>query len=54
MEVSLTSNKYIEQCNVVGDDRNFISALIVPNKENLLAWAEEKGLSGLDYNAMCA
>jgi len=54
MEVSLTSNKYIEQCNVVGDDRNFISALIVPNKENLLAWAEEKGLSGLDYNALCA
>ncbi len=54
MEVSLTSNKYIEQCNVVGDDRNFISALIVPNKENLLAWAEEKGLSGLDYKALCA
>ena len=54
MEVSLTSNKYIEQCNVVGDDRNFISALIVPNKENLLAWAEGKGLSGLDYNALCA
>ena len=54
MEVSLTSNKYIEQCNVVGDDRNFISALIVPNKENLLAWSEEKGLSGLDYNALCA
>ena len=54
MEVSLTSNKYIEQCNVVGDDRNFISALIVPNKENLLAWAEENGLSGLDYNALCA
>ena len=54
MEVSLTSNKYIEQCNVVGDDRNFISALIVPNKENLLAWAEQKGLSGLDYNALCA
>ena len=54
MEVSLTSNKYIEQCNVVGDDRNFISALIVPNKENLLAWAGEKGLSGLDYNALCA
>ena len=54
MEVSLTSNKYIEQCNVVGDDRNFISALIVPNKENLLAWAEEKGLSGLDYNSICA
>ena len=54
MEVSLTSNKYIEQCNVVGDDRNFISALIVPNKENLMAWAEKEGLSSLDYKSLCA
>jgi len=54
MEVSLTSNKYIEQCNVVGDDRNFISALIVPNKENLMVWAEKQGLASLDYEALCA
>ena len=54
MEVSLTSNKYIEQCNIVGDDRNFISALIVPSKDNLLAWAEEQGLASLDYDALCA
>ena len=54
MEVSLTSNKYIEQCNVVGDDRNFISALIVPNKENLIAWAEKQGLASLDYKSLCA
>ena len=54
MEVSLTSNKYIEQCNVVGDDRNFISALIVPNKENLMAWAEKEGLASLDYKSLCA
>ena len=54
MEVSLTSSKYIEQCNVVGDDRNFISALIVPNKENLLAWAEKEGLASLDYKSLCA
>ena len=53
MEVSLTSNKYIEQCNVVGDDRNFISALIVPNKENLMAWAKEQGLASLEYVAIC-
>ena len=53
MEVSLTSNKYIEQCNVVGDDRNFISALIVPNKENLIAWAEKQGLASLDYKSLC-
>ena len=54
MEVSLTSNKYIEQCNIVGDDRNFITALIVPSKDNLMSWAEEKGLSSLDYKSLCA
>jgi long-chain acyl-CoA synthetase len=54
MEVSLTSSKYIEQCNVVGDDRNFISALIVPNKESLMTWAEDKGLASLDYKSLCA
>ena len=54
MEVSLTSSKYIEQCNVVGDDRNFITALIVPNKENLMTWAESKGLASLDYKSLCA
>ena len=54
MEVSLTSNKYIEQCNVVGDDRNFISALIVPNKENLMTWAEKHSLASLDYKSLCA
>tara|TARA_Y100000389_G_scaffold126582_1_gene123920 strand:- start:959 stop:2824 length:1866 start_codon:yes stop_codon:yes gene_type:complete len=54
MEVSLTSNKYIEQCNVVGDDRNFISALIVPSKDNLVAWAKDKGLGSLDYKSLCA
>ena len=54
MEVSLTSSKYIEQCNVVGDDRNFISALIVPNKENLISWAEDNSLASLDYKSLCA
>ena len=53
MEVSLTSNKYIEQCSVIGDDRNFISALIVPNRENLMAWAENQGLASLDYKSLC-
>ena len=35
MEVSLTSSKYIEQCNVVGDDRNFITALIRSKQRKL-------------------
>ena len=35
LENSLKSSKYIDQVLVIGDQRNFISALIVPEYENL-------------------
>jgi long-chain acyl-CoA synthetase len=54
MEVTLTSNKYVEQCLAIGDDRNFISALVVPSKENLIAWAEKNGMESMDYESLCA
>ena len=54
MEVTLTSNKYIEQCLAIGDDRNFISALVVPSRENLIAWAEKNGMESMDYESLCA
>jgi long-chain acyl-CoA synthetase len=53
MEVTLTSNKYVEQCLVIGDDRNFISALVVPSRENLIAWAEKNGMESMDYESLC-
>ncbi|WP_096390291.1 AMP-dependent synthetase/ligase [Halopenitus persicus] len=34
----------IEQCLVVGDDRKFVSALIVPDAEALRDWAAEQGI----------
>ena len=37
---------------VVGDKRNFISALIVPEEEVLGPWARENGISG-DLIALC-
>jgi len=43
-------SKYIEQCVAIGDRRQFVSALIVPMRENLIAWAESEGLSTADYN----
>ncbi|MEE9189617.1 MAG: long-chain fatty acid--CoA ligase [Candidatus Neomarinimicrobiota bacterium] len=39
LEIALTSSKYIEQSLVIGDRRNFISALIVPSFEVLEEWA---------------
>jgi long-chain acyl-CoA synthetase len=37
---------------VIGDHRNFISAIIVPQAEVLKAWAEENGIDG-DLAALC-
>lgn len=46
MENSLVASKYIEQVVVLGDRRNFISALIVPSKEALDEWADANGVVG--------
>ena len=50
LENALIMSKYIEQCVAIGDRRQFVSALIVPAQENLIAWAESEGLSTADYN----
>ena len=50
LENALIMSKYIEQCVAIGDRRQFVSALIVPMRENLIAWAESEGLSTADYN----
>ncbi len=48
MEIALSSSKFIEQCLVIGDKRNFISALIVPSFEMLKEWATEMGIQTED------
>ena len=35
LEVALNQSKYIQQTLIIGDKRNFISALIVPNYDNI-------------------
>ncbi len=52
MEIALTSSKYIEQALVIGDKRNFISALLVPSFEMLNEWAIEKGIPTDDKTAL--
>jgi long-chain acyl-CoA synthetase len=44
LERLLVTDKYIAQAVVVGNNRNFISAVIVPNLPNLHRWAERAGL----------
>ena len=44
MENALRADKYIEQAVVLGEHRNFISALVVPNFPELRRWASYKKL----------
>ena len=46
IEVMLAGEPLIAQSVLVGDNRQFIAALIVPNFARLAAWAREQGLGG--------
>lgn len=52
IENTLKVNRYIEQVCVIGDKRKFLSALIVPNFEELQSWAKEQGLPYKDVEAL--
>jgi long-chain acyl-CoA synthetase len=45
IENSLLASRYVEQVAVIGDNRKFLSALIVPSLDNLASWAKEKGIA---------
>ena len=44
IELSITQDPYIEQVAVIGDQRKFVSALVVPNYELLEQYAKSKNL----------
>lgn len=44
IENTLKLSKYIEDACVIGDKRKFISAIIIPNYENLKRWADNQQL----------
>ena len=52
IENALKTHEFIAQAMVIGDHRNFISALIVPQAEVLQSWAAENGISG-DLPTLC-
>lgn len=45
IEITLSGDKYIEQVAVIGDQRKFVSALIVPSYPVIEAYAVQKGIS---------
>lgn len=44
LESRLAENKYIDEVAVIGDQRKFVTALVVPNLSQLRKWAEMKGI----------
>lgn len=45
IETRISEDKYIDQIAVIGDERKFVSALIVPNYEALKVYASEQGIA---------
>ncbi|MFB0516814.1 MAG: long-chain fatty acid--CoA ligase [Candidatus Neomarinimicrobiota bacterium] len=52
LENALILSPYIEQVMIIGDKRNFISALLVPSFEKLEAFAREKSFPSKDRHAL--
>jgi long-chain acyl-CoA synthetase len=52
IESSLKSSRFIEQAVVIGDRRKFLSALLVPDFENLAAEAKTMGIDTGDREAL--
>jgi long-chain acyl-CoA synthetase len=52
LENALKTDPFVAQAMVIGDKRNFIGALIVPEEEVLGAWARDKGIAG-NLRALC-
>lgn len=48
IENTLKVDRYIEQVCVIGDKRKFVSALVVPDFEELQCWAEDNGITAVN------
>ncbi len=52
IENRLKKNRFIDQPVLVGDRRKFLSLLLVPDFDNLRAWAQEQGVERPDRRAL--
>jgi long-chain acyl-CoA synthetase len=54
IEGALKASRFIGQAVVIGDRRKYLSALLVPDFENLEPWAREHGVKAADHAALIA
>ena len=47
IENAFNTDPYIEQVCLVGDNRNYLSALVIPNFESLENWARQQGMPAM-------
>ncbi|MCH5238636.1 MAG: long-chain fatty acid--CoA ligase [Muribaculaceae bacterium] len=52
LESRLAENKYIDEAAVIGDQRKYVTALVVPNLSQLRKWAEGKGIEDLGAESL--
>ena len=52
MESRLAENKYIDEIAVIGDQRKFVTALIVPNFPQLRRWAADNGIADAESETL--
>lgn len=54
LESRLAENKYIDEVAVIGDQRKYVTALVVPNLSQLRRWAEKEGMDYSDTEKFVA
>lgn len=52
LESRLAENKYIDEAAVIGDQRKYVTALIVPNLSQLRAWADARHIPTEDTDLL--
>jgi long-chain acyl-CoA synthetase len=54
IEDSFAASSLVDQCMVIGDERKFVGALVVPNFEAVRRWADQEGIDlPTDPSAVC-
>jgi long-chain acyl-CoA synthetase len=54
LEGMINQSEFVEQTIVIGDRRKYVSALIVPDFEQLRLWAKGQGLDASDKEKLIA
>jgi long-chain acyl-CoA synthetase len=54
IEDKILESELIQSVMLVGQDRKYLAALVIPNEAALKEWAENVGLQTEDYEALCS